>query len=109
MFMKEKGKQKNIKIKKIKKKKGEMRKKKRNGGGEKKRKKKRMRDSPDPDRSALSHFEGGFPKFLREWILGFGGRKEGRQRGSSRESYRYERCVFFPFLLRLSLPLMFAA
>ena len=75
----------------------------------KRRKKKRMRDSLDPGGSALSHFEGGFPKVLREWIPGFGGRKEGRQRGSSRESYRYERCVLLPFLLRLSLPLMFAA
>ena len=68
-----------------------------------------MRDSPDPGRSALSHFEGAFPKVLREWILGFGGRKEGRQRGSSRESYRYERCVLLSFLLHLSLPLMYAA
>ena len=47
------------------------------GRGEKKRKKKRMRDSLDPGGSALSHFERGFPKVLREWILGFGGRKEG--------------------------------
>ena len=77
------------------------------GGGEKMRKKKR-RDSLDPGGSALSHFEGGFPKVLREWIPGFGGRKEGRQRGSSCESYMYERCVLLPFLLRL-LPLMFAA
>ena len=45
------------------------------------RKKKRTRDSPNPGGSALSHFEGGFPKVLREWIPGFGGRKEGRQRG----------------------------
>ena len=103
MFMKEKGKQKNVKIKRRKE-----RKKKRKWR-EKKRKKKRMRDSPDPGGSALSHFKGGFPKVLREWIPGFGGRKEGRQRGSSRESYRYERCVFLPFLLRLSLPLMFVA
>ena len=73
------------------------------------RKKKRMRDSPDPGGSSLSHFEGGFPKFLREWIPGFGGRKEGRQRGSSRESYTYERCVLLPFLLHLFLPLMCAA
>ena len=58
--------------------------------------------------SSLSHFEGGFPKVLREWILGFGGRKEGRQRGSSRESYRYEIVCFSRFLLRLSLPLIFA-
>ena len=72
-------------------------------------KKKKRRDSPYPGGSALSHFEGGFPKVLREWIPGFGGRKEGRQRGSSRESYRYERCVLLPFLLHLSLPLMFAA
>ena len=85
---------------------GEKRKKK--GGGEKRRKKKRMKDSLDPGGSGLSHFEGGFPKVLREWIPGFGGRKEGRQWGSSRESYRYERCVLLPFLLRLSLPLMFA-
>ena len=78
------------------------------GGGEKKRKKKEKGFS----RSGwefLSHFEVGFPKVLREWILGFGGRKEGRQRGSIRESFRYEHCVFLPFLLRLSLPLMFAA
>ena len=73
------------------------------------RKKKRMRDSPDPGGSSLSHFEGGFPNVLREWILGFRGRKEGRQRGSSRESYKYERCVLLLFLLRLSLPLMFVA
>ena len=80
-----------------------------NGGGEKKRKKKRMRDSLDPGGSALSHFEGGFPKVLRTWIPGFGGIKEGRQTGSIRESYRYERCVLLLFLLRLSLPLIFAA
>ena len=67
-----------------------------------------MRDSPNPSGSALSYFEGGFLKVLREWIPGFGGRKERRQRGSSRESYRYERCVLLPFLLGLSLPLMFA-
>ena len=71
--------------------------------------KKMRRDSPYLGGIALSHFEGGFPKVLREWIPGFEGRKEGRQRGSSRESYRYERCVLLPFLLRLSLPLMFAA
>ena len=35
-------------------------------------------DSPDPGESALSHFEAGFPKVLREWITGFGSRKEGR-------------------------------
>ena len=40
-----------------------------------------MRDCPDPGRSGLSHFEGGFPKSLREWIPGFGGIKEGRQWG----------------------------
>ena len=34
-----------------------------------------MRDSLDLGGSALSHFEGGFPKVLREWILRFGGRK----------------------------------
>ena len=67
------------------------------------------RDSRDLGGSVLSHFEGGFPKVLREWIPGFGGRKDGRQRGSSRESYRYERCVLLLFLLCLSLPLMFAA
>ena len=65
-----------------------------------------MRDSLDLGGSALSHFEGGFLKVLREYIPGFGGRKEGRQRGSSRESYKYERCVFLLFLLCLSLPLM---
>ena len=67
-----------------------------------------MRDSPDPGGSPLSHFERGFHKVLRKWIPGFGGRKEGRQKGSNRESYRYERCVLLPFLLRLSLSLMFA-
>ena len=72
----------------------EREKKKRKGGGEKKRKNKRRGDSPDLGRSALSHFEGEFPKVLREWIPGFGGRKEGRQRGSSCESYKYECCVF---------------
>ena len=51
----------------------------------------------------------GFPKVLREWIPGFGSRKEERQRGSNRESYMYERCMLLPFLLRLSLPLMFVA
>ena len=71
------------------------------------RKKKRMRGSPDLGGSGLSHFEGGFPKVLREWIPSFGGKKEGRQRGNSRESYRYERCMLLPFLLRLSLLLMF--
>ena len=39
------------------------------------RKKKRMRDSPDPGESGLSHFEEGFPKVLRKWIPGFRGRK----------------------------------
>ena len=68
-----------------------------------------MRDSPDSDGSALSRFERGFPKVLREWIPGFGGIKEGIQRGSIRESYRYERCVLLVFLLRLFFPLMFAA
>ena len=68
-----------------------------------------MRDSPDMGGSTLSHFEGGFPTVLRKWIPGLGGKEEGRQRGSSRESYRYERCVLLPFFLRLSLPLMFAA
>ena len=76
---------------------------------EKKRGKKKMRDSPDLGGSAPSHSEGGFPKVLREWIQGFGGKKEEWQRGSNRESYRYERCVLLPFLLRLFLPLMFAA
>ena len=60
-----------------------------------------MRDSLDLGGSALSHFEGGFPKVLREWIPGFGGRKEGRQRGSSHESYRYDRCVLLPFFFAL--------
>ena len=78
------------------------------GRGER-RGKKRWRDSPDPGGSGLSHFKGGFPIVLREWIPGLGGKNEGRQRGSSRESYRYERCVLLPFLLRLSLPLMFVA
>ena len=67
------------------------------------------RDSPDSGGSALSHFEGGFPKVLREWIPGFRNRKKGRQRRSSSESYRYEHCVLLLFLLHLSLPLMFAA
>ena len=53
-----------------------MRGKKGKGGGEKKRKNKRMMDSPDPGGSSLSHFEGGFPKFLRQWIPGFKRRKE---------------------------------
>ena len=44
-------------------------------------------------------FEGGFPKVLKEVILGFRGRKERRQRGSSRVSYRYERFMLLPFLL----------
>ena len=60
-----------------------------------------MRDSLDLGGSALSHFEGGFPKVLREWIPGFVGRKEGRQRGSSHESYRYDRCVLLPFFFAL--------
>ena len=76
---------------------------------EKKKRKKMRRDSPNLSGSAFSHFEGGFPKVLREWIPGFGGRKEGRQRENICESYRYERCVLLPFLLRLSLPLMFRA
>ena len=104
MFMKEKEKQKNMKKKGI-----NERGKNGKGGGEKKRKKKMIRDSPYPGGTAVSHFEGGFPKVLREWIPGLGGRKEGRQRGSSHESYRYEHCVLLPFLLCLSLPLMFTA
>ena len=40
--------------------------------------KKERRDSPNSGGSALSHFEGGFSKVLREWIPGFGGIKEGR-------------------------------
>ena len=104
MFMKRKGKQ-----KKCEKRREERRGKKRKGRRRQKEKKnKRKRDSPDPGGSALSHFEGGFPKVLREWIPGFGGRKEGRQRGSSRELYKYEHCVLLLFLLRLFLPLMFA-
>ena len=87
---------------------GERSGKKRTGRRRKNEEKKKRRDSLDPSGSALSHFEGGFPKVLREWIPGFGGKKEGRQRGSSCESYMYERCVLLPFLLRL-LPLMFAA
>ena len=67
------------------------------------------RDFPNPGGDALSHFEGRFPKVLRECIPVFRGRKEGRQRGSSREYYKYERFVLLPFLLRLSLPLMFGA
>ena len=82
MFMKKKGKQKNVKKEGEK---GEERKKK------EEEKKKKRKDSPDPGGSLLFHFEGGFPKVSREWIPGFGGRKEGRQRGSSRESYKYER------------------
>ena len=35
-----------------------------------------MRDSPDQGGSALSHFKGGFPKVLREWIPGFGAKKK---------------------------------
>ena len=44
-------------------------------------------------------FEGGFPKVLKEVIPGFRGRKERRQRGSIRVSYRYERCMLLSFLL----------
>ena len=104
MFMKEKDKKINMKRKGRKE-----RKEKEREEEKKKRKKKRMRDFPDPGGNALSHFEGRFPKVLREWIPVFRGRKEGRQRGSSSESYRYARCVLLPFLLRLSLPLMFGA
>ena len=45
------------------------------------RKKKRTMDSPDSGGSALSHFEGGFPKVLREWIPGFRGIKEEEKGG----------------------------
>ena len=77
MFMKEKEKQKKREKEREK---GEEKKGK--GGGEKKiEKKKRMRDSSDLSGSALSHFQGGFHKALREWIPGFGGRKEGRKMG----------------------------
>ena len=34
--------------------------------------KENMRDSLDSGGSVISHFEGGFPKVLREWIPGFG-------------------------------------
>ena len=44
-------------------------------------------------------FEEDSPKFLKEVIPGFGGRKERRQKGSSRVSYRYERCMLLLFLL----------
>ena len=71
------------------------------------RKKKMRRYSPDPGRSGLSYFKERFPKVLREWISGFGGRKEGRLRESSCGSYRYERCVLLLILLLFSLPLMF--
>ena len=60
MFMKEQDNQKNVK------KERERGKMKINIGGEKRR-----RDSPNPSGSDLSHFEGGFPKVLREWMLGF--------------------------------------
>ena len=95
--------------KKTRKRRGERRGKKRKGRRRKKKRKKKRRDSPYPGGSDFSHFKGGFPKVLREWVPGFEGKKEGRQMGSSRESYKYERCVLLPFLLRLSLPLMFAA
>ena len=72
MFMKEKEKQKYVKNKGRKE-----REKKEKEEEKKKRKKKRMRDSPNSGGSALSHFEGEFPKVLREWIPGFGGKKEG--------------------------------
>ena len=39
---------------------------KKEGGGEKIKEKKRKRDSPNSSGSGLSHFEGGFPKVLRE-------------------------------------------
>ena len=45
------------------------------------RKKKMRRDSPDPGGSGLSHFEGGFPKVLKEWIPGFGGKKRRNTKG----------------------------
>ena len=56
----------------------------------------------------------GFLKDLKEWIPGFGERKERRKRGGGggmdiRESYMYERYMLPLFLLRLSLPLMFVA
>ena len=44
-------------------------------------------------------FEGEFPKVLKEVIPSFKGRKERRQRGSNRVSYRYEHCMLLPFLL----------
>ena len=78
MFMKEKDKQKNVKKKGRKE-----RKEKEREEEKKKRKKKRRRDSPNPGGSALSHFEGGFPKVLREWILGFGGIKKEFKGGAS--------------------------
>ena len=71
MFMKEKEKQKNMKRKGRK----ERKEKETEEKEKKKRKKKRTRDSPDPGGSALSHFEGRFPKVLRECIPGFGGKK----------------------------------
>ena len=47
-------------------------------------------------------FEGGFPKVLKELIPGFRVKKERRQRGSSRVSYKYERCMLFSFLLDIA-------
>ena len=51
--------------------------------------------------------EERFSRSGKEWIHGFGCIKEGRQRGSIRESYRYESCMLLPFLLCFSLPFMF--
>ena len=69
-------------------------------GEEEKKEKKRENDGFSTSRFEWSlSFEGEFPKVLKEVILGFGGIKEIRQRGSSRVSYKYERCMFLLFLL----------
>ena len=70
---------------------GEKKRKEREGGGEKKKRKKNDALSTFGFEWSLS-FEGGFPKVLKEVIPGFRGRKERKQRGSSRVSYRYEEC-----------------
>ena len=83
------------------------RRKKPRGREEKRRKRKGIKEKKE--RRKEKEKEERFSRSGKEWIPSFGCIKEGRQRGSILESYRYESCMLLPFLLCFSLPLMFPA